>query len=708
MENGSTDMNESLISLNILFQFLFQELKDTKALRRYIINKLTQEFKELLNKKAASKILLGLTARDFNLGSSLPIIHSMKLHSYQMDKSKKSIQELTILVDLEYKNGFSVSIDADLILNKSAFMHLKIAHLKGKARLQFTRHPFTHWSFSFINDPDIKFAASSYFEGKQMPHLTTLLLNQLRRSIKRKHTFPNYKCRFKPFFDPLYDHKLYKSELDEYIRKKEKNESVVSSDLHPEDSSNGVSIRNDPEMAVNLVDGASNEARNDAAIKFHKSESLEYRKLCEKIGFDLTSTGKLDVKLIKFDRLPDTIYTINIANASSTQSQNQQLQQHPSQTSLATSGQQAIFPLVKSASNNQILQDNRCSVYLTASLDQYSMKSLMEKQVCTDYWPFIEVEFRRTTINQSLGISFVETFFVNKNEVAVQKIFPNSLGSRCKELKLFDVVFSLNQVRITSLKQLNKTMQKAGVNLKFVFQRPCVQLSNKIHTSESFLNTMNTTIVVKSSDIVDQTKELKVDTTYALPFHQQQPQQITPNSNSAPLTTAVSSSPCLLNVQTPIQQVSKAQIDTLSSSVSSHARSKFERLEQKLRLSFRSSKTTNENSHSAATTTASTSNSIPICDTTGNSTYATPSSLLTSSVHGPTTPNTSVLSTTPVNETLNPLMGGKLAKDNAEKASSVYAPLVNHFSSASSLVSYFCNVSECSSVSFFDLISSRI
>lgn len=699
MENGSTDMNESLVSLNLLFQFLFQELKDTKALRRYIINKLTQEFKELLNKKAASKILLGLTAREFNVGSSLPIIHSMKLHSYQMDKSKKSIQELSILVDLEYKNGFSVSIDADLILNKSAFMHLKIAHLKGKARLQFTRHPFTHWSFSFIDDPDIKFAASSYFEGKQMPHLTTLLLNQLRRSIKRKHTFPNYKCRFKPFFDPVYDHKLYKSELDEYIRKNEKNEFVVSSDLHTQDPSHSSVLRNDSDMPLNpALDAASNEAKIDTAKKFHKVESIEYRKLCEKIGFDLTSTGKLNVKLVKCDRLPDTIYTMNIANASSTQSQNQQLQQHPSQTSL-TNGQQTANPLVKSASNNQIFQDNRCSVYLTSSIDQYSMKALMEKQVCTDYWPLVEVEFRRTSINQSLGISFVETFFVNKNEVVVQKIFPNSLGSRCKEFKVFDVVFSLNQVRITSLKQLNKTMQKAGVNLKFVFQRPCVQLSNKIHTSESFLNTMNTTVVVKSSDVVDQMKELKVDTQH-IPSQQQLLQQTTPNSVA--MSTPVFNTPSLTNVQTPIQQAPKTQTDTLSSSVSSHARSKFERLEQKLRLSFRSSKA-NENVNSTSASTTTTTNPVPICDSANNSVHATPSSLLTSNVHSGTTPTASILSTTPVNETLNPFTGLKSTKENAEKPSGVYAStsLVNHFSSASSLVSYFCNVSECSSVSFF-------
>lgn len=84
------------------------------------------------------------------MGTSLPVFHAIKLISLNIDSSEKTIQELSILVDIEYTNGFSISIDADLILGKSAYVHVKIASLKGKARIQFTRHPFTHWSFSFV------------------------------------------------------------------------------------------------------------------------------------------------------------------------------------------------------------------------------------------------------------------------------------------------------------------------------------------------------------------------------------------------------------------------------------------------------------------------------------------------------------------------------------------------------------------------------
>jgi hypothetical protein len=55
---GSCD---GVIALNMIFQFLFQELKDTKTVRRYIIRKMSAEFKELLTTKAAGKIVQRIT-----------------------------------------------------------------------------------------------------------------------------------------------------------------------------------------------------------------------------------------------------------------------------------------------------------------------------------------------------------------------------------------------------------------------------------------------------------------------------------------------------------------------------------------------------------------------------------------------------------------------------------------------------------------------
>lgn len=79
-----------------------------------------------------------------------------------------------------------------------------VKQLTGKARLQFTRKPFTHWSLSFITEPLIDLAIESQIQGRQMQsNLTSLISTAVKKAIRRKHTLPNYKLRFKPFFNRL-------------------------------------------------------------------------------------------------------------------------------------------------------------------------------------------------------------------------------------------------------------------------------------------------------------------------------------------------------------------------------------------------------------------------------------------------------------------------------------------------------------------------
>ena len=40
----------------------------------------------------------------------------------------------------------------------------------------------------------------SQFNGKKLARLTNLIKNLIRKSVKRKHTLPRYKVRYKPFF----------------------------------------------------------------------------------------------------------------------------------------------------------------------------------------------------------------------------------------------------------------------------------------------------------------------------------------------------------------------------------------------------------------------------------------------------------------------------------------------------------------------------
>lgn len=76
--------------------------------------------------------------------------------------------------------------------------------MAGQARLQFTRIPFSHWSLSFKDEPFLDLKIESQIQGRQMQsNLTNLISTAVKKAIRRKHTLPNYKLRFKPFFKRL-------------------------------------------------------------------------------------------------------------------------------------------------------------------------------------------------------------------------------------------------------------------------------------------------------------------------------------------------------------------------------------------------------------------------------------------------------------------------------------------------------------------------
>ena len=58
---------------------------------------------------------------------------------------------MTLLVDLTYNGGFQLAIDVDMVFGKSAYLSVRVTKLSGLARLQFSRMPYTHWSFAFID-----------------------------------------------------------------------------------------------------------------------------------------------------------------------------------------------------------------------------------------------------------------------------------------------------------------------------------------------------------------------------------------------------------------------------------------------------------------------------------------------------------------------------------------------------------------------------
>ncbi|KAM9133691.1 PDZ domain-containing protein 8 [Pangshura tecta] len=191
---------ETCYFLNAICLFLFRELRDTSLVRHWVTKKIKVEFEELLQTKMTGKVLEGLSLRDVSLGDVVPLFKSIKLIRPVICSDEGCPEELSFEVDLEYNGGFHLAIDADLVFGKSAYLFVKISRVMGKLRLVFTRLPFTHWSFSFMDDPVIGFEVKSQFEGRPLPQLTSIIVNQFKKVIKRKHTLPNYKIRFKPFF----------------------------------------------------------------------------------------------------------------------------------------------------------------------------------------------------------------------------------------------------------------------------------------------------------------------------------------------------------------------------------------------------------------------------------------------------------------------------------------------------------------------------
>ncbi|NXC47789.1 PDZD8 protein, partial [Penelope pileata] len=186
--------------LNAVFLFLFRELRDTALVRNWVMKKIKVEFEELLQTKVTGKVLEGLSLRDVYLGNVLPVFKAIRLIRPVVCSEEGCPEELGFEVDLEYNGGFHLAIDADLVFGKSAYLFVKLSRVMGKLKLVFTRLPFTHWYFSFMDDPVIIFEVKSQFDGRPVPQLTSIIVNQFKKVIKRKHTLPNYKIRYKPFF----------------------------------------------------------------------------------------------------------------------------------------------------------------------------------------------------------------------------------------------------------------------------------------------------------------------------------------------------------------------------------------------------------------------------------------------------------------------------------------------------------------------------
>lgn len=183
---------------------------------------------------------------------------------------------------------------------------------------------------------------------------------------------------------------------------------------------------------------------------------------------------------------------------------------------------------------------------------------------------------------------------------------------------MFDIVYSLNQVRISSLKQLSKIVQKSGTApLRFVVQRPCILFNNPVMVStastvpaptptptptpsnnvnnrasnppqplpnteeerevvQETTTTTNATNNNPTTTIVEETAASLQNPQTSLLLVQQQQQQQTP----------IQTTPTVATNANTVQTTNPTQATSTASALVSSTRSKFERFEKKIKSSF--------------------------------------------------------------------------------------------------------------------------
>ncbi|CAF2160450.1 unnamed protein product [Rotaria magnacalcarata] len=191
--------NATVDTVNYLLHFLFQEIKDGKRLRRFIMHKLHVEFDELKETRLGKLFLQDIVILSFSPGKECPIFSDIQFGRQERDE-RQLIKEFVAKLNGVYRDGFSCTLDIKLAFGLQCQLYIKVNRIRGNLRLEFRREPFSHWIAVFQNEPLIDLEVRSYLFNREAPLLSTLITQRILRAIRRKHIWPNYKIRYQPFF----------------------------------------------------------------------------------------------------------------------------------------------------------------------------------------------------------------------------------------------------------------------------------------------------------------------------------------------------------------------------------------------------------------------------------------------------------------------------------------------------------------------------
>ncbi|XP_015605783.1 PDZ domain-containing protein 8 isoform X2 [Cephus cinctus] len=214
MPRQSLSQGNENLAINLTLQFLFNEIRNAERVRLWLYRKLNNEFKELLTRTTTGRLFDSVQLRDLHLGTQFPTIKGLEVADSKIDADTGLLETLDLSLDLHYSGNFQMSIDVKMLLGKTAYLALQVKRVAGRARLQFTRVPYTHWSLSFYSEPILELEVQSQFQGRQLqPQIVSLITGQIRRAVRKKHTLPRYKMRYKPFFRRLNDEDIDLTEV---------------------------------------------------------------------------------------------------------------------------------------------------------------------------------------------------------------------------------------------------------------------------------------------------------------------------------------------------------------------------------------------------------------------------------------------------------------------------------------------------------------
>ncbi|KAJ0180990.1 hypothetical protein K1T71_003075 [Dendrolimus kikuchii] len=185
-------------ALNAMLQFIFQQsTADTRWLRR----RMATELAELLAKTSSGKIFESLTLRSLEVGTEFPSITNLQLLCGELEEDGARLRSLDLKFDLTYDGNFRIDLDAVMLLGKIANISITVESISGNVRVMFRRTPYTHWAIAFESPPKLELRVRGRFQGRQLkPRLASLVAAHIRRAVAQRHTLPNYKIRYKPFF----------------------------------------------------------------------------------------------------------------------------------------------------------------------------------------------------------------------------------------------------------------------------------------------------------------------------------------------------------------------------------------------------------------------------------------------------------------------------------------------------------------------------